>query len=91
MAVLAAAAAIAVGGVTLATSASARDSFSVSIGVPGVAFGYSNYGVPYYAPPPVYAPAPAPYYYGPPVAYRPYYRPYYYRPHYYGPYAYYRH
>ena len=35
------------GGATLATTASARDSFAVSIGVPGVAFGYSNYGYGY--------------------------------------------
>jgi hypothetical protein len=85
IAALAAAALVAVGGATLATSASAHDSWSVSIGAPGVAFGYSTYGyAPYY-----YAPAPA-YYYGPPVVYRPYYRPYYHR-HYYGPYAYYRH
>jgi len=83
-ATLAAAALVAVGGATLATSASARDSWSVSIGAPGVAFGYSTY--PAY---PYYAPAPAPYvYYGPPVVYRPYYRPYHY---YRGPYAYYRH
>ena len=85
IAALAAAALVAVGGATLATSASARDSWSVSIGAPGVAFGYSNY--PYYAP--YYAPAPY-YYYGPPVVYRPYYRPYYYSHYRYGPYAYYR-
>jgi hypothetical protein len=85
IAALAAAALVAVGGATLATSASARDSWSVSIGAPGVAFGYSNYGyAPYY-----YAPAPA-YYYGPPVVYRPYYRPYY-NHYYYGPSVYYRH
>jgi hypothetical protein len=84
IAALAAAALVAVGGATLASSASARDSWSVSIGVPGVAYGYSTYGyAPYY-----YAPAPA-YYYGPPVVYRPYYRPYYYS--YYGPRVYYRH
>ena len=83
IAALAAAALVAVGGATLATSASARDSWSVSIGAPGVAVGYSNYGYsPYY-----YAPAPV--YYGPPVVYRPYYRPYYYG--YYGPRVYYRH
>jgi hypothetical protein len=84
IAALAAAAVLAVGGATLATSASARDSWSVSIGAPGVAFGYSTYG---YAP---YYYAPAPYYYGPPVVYRPYYRPYYYHS-YYGPHVYYRH
>ena len=84
IAALAAAAVLAVGGATLATSASARDSWSVSIGAPGVAFGYSTYGYsPYYY-------APAPYYYGPPVVYRPYYRPYYYQS-YYGPRVYYRH
>ena len=83
IAALAAAALVAVGGATLATSASARDSWSVSIGAPGVAFGYSNYPYPYYAPAPYY-------YYGPPVVYRPYYRPYYYSHYRYGPYAYYR-
>jgi len=82
IAALAAAALVAVGGATFASSASARDSWSVSIGVPGVAYGYGY--SPYY-----YAPAPT-YYYGPPVVYRPYYRPYY-RHYYYGPYAYYRH
>ncbi len=89
IAALAAAAVVAIGGATIATSASARDSFSVSIGAPGVAFGYSNYG---YAPAPYYsyyyAPAPYPYY-GPTVVYQPHYRPY--RYHYYGPHAYYRH
>jgi hypothetical protein len=84
IAALAAAALVAVGGATLATSASARDSWSVSIGAPGVAFGYNTYG---YAP---YYYAPAPVYYGPPVVYRPYYRPYYYH-YYYGPSVYYRH
>jgi hypothetical protein len=85
IAALAAAALVAVGGATLATSASARDSWSVSIGAPGVAFGYSNYG---YAP---YYYAPAPVYYGPPVVYRPYYHPYYRPYYYYGPSVYYRH
>jgi hypothetical protein len=76
------------GGATLATTASARDSFAVSIGVPGVAFGYSNYGYGYgYAAPySYYAPAPA--YYGPPVV--AYYQPYGYY-HHYRPYGYYRH
>ena len=89
IAALAVASLLAVGGATFANSAAARDSFSLSIGVPGVAFGYSNYG---YAPYPryayYYAPAPYAYYYGPTVVYRPYYRPYY--RHYYRPY-YYRH
>jgi hypothetical protein len=88
IAALAAATALAVGGAAFATSASARDSFAVSIGVPGVALGYSNYG---YAPAPApyyysysYAPAPYPYYYGPTVVYRsyPYHRHYYYGPRY---------
>ena len=85
-----AAAALLLGGATIASTASARDNFSVSIGVPGFAVGYGNRG--YYAPPVVYAPpvAYAPYYYdaavvyGTPVVYgprffygRPYYRPYY--------------
>jgi hypothetical protein len=76
IAALAGAGLLAVGAATLAVPASARDSFSLSIGAPGVAFGYSNY--PYYTPY-YYAPAPAPYtyYYGPSVVYRPYYRPYY--------------
>jgi hypothetical protein len=84
-----AAAALLLGGATVASTVSARDSFSVSIGVPGFAVGYGNRG--YYAPPVVYAPpvAYAPYYYdapvvyGAPVAYGPrfvYGRPYY-RPH----------
>jgi len=84
IAAFAAAALVAVGGATLATSASARDSWSVSIGAPGVALGYNTYG---YAP---YYYAPAPVYYGPPVVYRPYYRPYYHH-YYYGPNVYYRH
>jgi hypothetical protein len=84
IAAFAAAALVAVGGATLATSASARDSWSVSIGAPGVAFGYSNGYAPYY-----YAPAPV--YYGPPVVYRPYYHPYYRTYYYYGPSVYYRH
>ena len=80
-----------VGGAALAPSAFARDSFAVSIGVPGFGFGYSNrgYGYAYVAPPVVYS-APAPYYYGPayypaPAYYAPpvvysygsYYRPWY--------------
>jgi hypothetical protein len=79
-----------VGGAALAPSAFARDSFAVSIGVPGFGFGYSNrgYGYAYVAPPAVY-PAPAPYYgptyypapayYAPPVVYSygSYYRPWY--------------
>jgi hypothetical protein len=89
IATLLAAAVLLVGGATLATAASARDSFAVSIGVPGVAFGYSNYGYGYgyAAPAPYYSPY---YYYGPPAYsyYAPpavsfYYRPYGYRHHYY--------
>ena len=92
IATIAAAGLILAGGATVASTASARDSFSVSIGVPGFAIGYGNRG--YYAPPVVYAPpvayAPSPYYYGAPAVYgapvvygprvvysRPYYRPYY--------------
>src|SRR6266700_7810380 len=80
------------GGATVATTASARDSFAVSIGVPGVAFGYSNYGYGYgygYVAPPAYsyyAPAPAYSYYGPPAV--AYYQPYGYG---YRSYGYYRH
>ena len=88
---LATAAVLLVGGATIASSASARDSFSIAIGAPGFGIGYSNrgYGFAYAAPPLVYsAPAyygppayyPAPAYYGPPVVYGPsiaYYRPYY--------------
>jgi hypothetical protein len=75
-----AAAALLVGGATLATTASARDSFSISIGGPGYAVGYSNrgyapayragyypapvYAAPAYAPPVVYSPAPVYSYYG---------------------------
>src|ERR1700674_3611957 len=85
-------AALLLGKATVASIASARDSFSVSIGVPGFAVGYGNRG--YYAAPVVYAPpvayAPYSYYYDAPVYYcapvvygprfvygRPYYRPYY--------------
>ncbi|MGH8849807.1 MAG: hypothetical protein ACREYD_02330, partial [Casimicrobiaceae bacterium] len=53
--------------------ASAREAFSISIGAPGFAVGYSNYARPrayvYAAPPVVYAPPVA--YYGAPVAYPP--------------------
>jgi len=70
-----AAAAVLLGGATLASTASARDSFSISIGGPGYSVGYSNggyapvyragyypapvYAAPAYAPPGVYSPAPA--------------------------------
>ena len=92
LATIAATAALAIAGTTLATTASARDQFSVSIGAPGFAVGYSNYGYggayAYAAPPVVYAPPVAyygaPYYSGYPVAYGPrvvYARPYvYHRP-----------
>jgi hypothetical protein len=89
IAIIAAAGLLLAGGATIA---SARDAFSVSIGVPGFALGYGSPG--YYAPPVVYAPpvayAPEVAYYGAPVyaagpvvygprfVYgRPYYRPYY--------------
>lgn len=75
-------------GATVATAASARDSFAVSIGVPGFGVGYSTggYGYAYAAPPVVYSPpvayaAPYPYY-GPAVSvvygrpYVRYYHPY---------------
>ena len=85
IATLLAAAVLLVGGATLATTASARDSFAVSIGVPGAAFGYSNYGYGYgyVAPPPYYYYGPPAYsYYAPPaVAF--YYGPYGYRHRYY--------
>src|ERR1700674_1747584 len=64
-----AAAALLLGGATVASTASARDAFSVSIGLPGFAVGYGNRGYyggyygGYYAPPPVV--------YAPPVAYPP--------------------
>ena len=84
-----AATALLLGGATLATSASARDSFSISIGGPGYAIGYSNggyapayragyypapvYAAPAYAPPVVYSPAPV---YSYDYGYRaPYYAP----------------
>jgi hypothetical protein len=95
IAAVAVAAIVGLGGAALATSASARDSFSVSVGVPGVAVGYSNGYVPppYYVAPaqaPAYV-APAPYYYGygPTVVYTPVYQPYY--RHYHAPHVYYRH
>jgi len=92
LATIAAATALAIGTATVATTASARDNFAVSIGLPGFAVGYSNYGrfghsYVYAAPPVVYAPPVA--YYGAPVVYSPvvygprvvYVRPYvYHRP-----------
>lgn len=84
LATIAAAAALALVGTTLASTASARENFSVSIGVPGFAIGYGRPYV-YAAPPVVYAP-PVRYYGAPygPVVYGPrvvYGRPYYhYRP-----------
>ena len=91
-----AAAALLLGGITIASSASARDSFAVSIGGPGFALGYSNhgYGYAYVAPPVVYSPPvtyygpayyPVPVFYGPRVVYAPavrHYRPWYPRPYY---------
>ena len=93
IATIAAAGLLLAGGATIASTASARDAFSVSIGVPGFAIGYGSRGYygGYYAPPVVYAPpvAYAPYYdapvyaaapvvYGPRFVYgRPYYRAYY--------------
>jgi hypothetical protein len=72
IATIAAAALLLAGGATVASTASARDAFSVSIGVPGFAVGYANRG--YYAAAPVlYAPplayAPDVAYYGAPVVY----------------------
>src|SRR6266480_5234220 len=71
IATIAAAGLLLAGGATFASTASARASFSVSIGVPGFAVGYGNRG--YYAPPVVYAPpvayAPYSYYYDAPVYY----------------------
>src|SRR5471030_1643139 len=72
IATIAVAGLILAGGATLATTASARDAFNVSIGLPGFAVGYGNRG--YYAPAPVvYAPpvayAPSPYYYDAPLVY----------------------
>ena len=57
----------------LAPSASAANSYSVAVGVPGLALGYSNYGgyVGPYAPPTVYYAPPPSYYYGAPYYYRP--------------------
>jgi hypothetical protein len=81
-------AALLLGAAAFAPTAFARDSFAVSIGVPGFGIGYSNhgYGYAYVAPPvapaPYYGPTyyPAPAYYAPPVVYGPtvaYYRPWY--------------
>ena len=74
-------------------SSAAANSFALSIGVPGVAVGYSNYGgyvAPYPAPSYYYPPAPAyfgPTYYYPPVGVVTYSTgPYYYRHGYYGHY-----
>lgn len=71
IATIAAAAVLAVAGTTLASTASAHGGVAVSIGVPGFAVGYSNYGgaFAYAAPPVVYAPPVA--YYGAPVVYPP--------------------
>jgi hypothetical protein len=69
--------------------AAAANSYSVAIGTPGFAVGYSNYGYGGYAaygPPYSYYYAPAPYYgpyYGPNVAFYGYYGPHYYHHHYY--------
>jgi hypothetical protein len=59
-----------VGGAVAFSSTAAANSFAVSIGVPGLAVGYSNHGgyVAAYAPPVAYAPPAA---YAPPVAYAP--------------------
>ena len=79
----------ALAGTAVFASSAMANSLAVSIGTPGFAVGYSNYGgyVSAYAPPPgYYAPTPyyAPTYYGPPVVYgyygyRPYYHHYYHR------------
>jgi hypothetical protein len=61
IATITAAALLFAGGATVASTASARDIFNVSIGLPGFAVGYANRG--YYAPSPVV--------YAPPVAYAP--------------------
>ena len=89
-----AAAGMLVAGLAIAPAASARDSWSVSIGAPGVAIsaGSPGYWGSYYRPYPYYRPywrsayyAPPPVYYAPRVVYAP--RPYVaYR--YYGPYGY---
>ena len=86
---LSAVAVVAVLGAAVAFApAAAANSYAVSIGTPGFAFGYSNHGgyVSAYAPPPVYyAPAPyyEPYYYGPPVVYGGYYGGYHHYYHHY--------
>jgi hypothetical protein len=86
IATITAAALLLAGGVTVASTASARDVFSVSIGLPGFAVGYPGYYAPapaVYAPPVAYYGAPvvyaaAPVVYGPRFVYgRPFYRPYY--------------
>lgn len=74
-------------GAMFASSAYAGNSFAISVGVPGLAVGYSNYGGYVAAAPAYYAPSVV---YGPVVTYapyrpwhpHPYYRPYYrYHPH----------
>jgi hypothetical protein len=85
------AAVVALGAAATFAPTAAANSYSVAIGTPGFAFGYSNggyaaYGSPYYyAPAPYYGPY-GPYYYGPSVAYYGYYGPHYYHRH-----RYYRH
>ena len=84
------AAATALGAAVAFAPTAAANSYSVAIGAPGFAVGYSNYGYGGYAAygPPYsyyYAPAPyyGPYYYGPNVAFYGYYGPHYYHHRYY--------
>jgi hypothetical protein len=86
------AAVLALGAAAAFAPTAVANSYSVAIGGPGFAVGYSNHGgYGYvYSPPPAYypgyyAPAPyySPYYYGPTVVYGGYYRPYGYHRHYY--------
>ena len=82
-----AAAAALAAGVVIAPSASAGSNVAVSVGLPGLAVGYSSNGVgfaaaapaPFIAPAPYFAPAPvvvAPYPFYPAIVARPYfYRP----------------
>jgi hypothetical protein len=81
---LAAAAALAAG-MAIAPSASAGGNVAVSIGLPGLAVGYSNNGFGFVAAAPAPYLAPAPYFPPAPVVVAPYYRPWAARPYFYRP------
>jgi hypothetical protein len=83
---LAAAAALAAG-ILVAPTASAGGNVAVSIGLPGLAVGYSNNGFGVVAAAPVPFIAPAPYFAPAPVVVAPYYRPWVARPYFHRPFV----